>query len=85
MTSDSAMLNVNNTSSMNGGSGRIIIARMAMRPTRHADADAHHGAEAGIVVLWLAMDYWMVGGGGGCSKLGAVGGATPRSRAARSW
>ncbi len=33
MTSDSAMLNVNNTSSMSGGSGRIIIARMATRPS----------------------------------------------------
>ena len=33
MTSDSAMLNVNSTSSMNGGSGRIIMARMATRPT----------------------------------------------------
>ena len=33
MTSDSAMLNVNNTSSTTGGSGRIIIARIEMRPS----------------------------------------------------
>src|SRR5688572_3868682 len=33
MTSDSAMLNVNKTSSISGGSGRIIIARMAIRPS----------------------------------------------------
>src|SRR5690349_6261359 len=32
MTSDSAMLNVNNTSSITGGSGRIIIASSEMRP-----------------------------------------------------
>src|ERR1044071_9220324 len=32
MTSDSAMLNVNSTSSMNAGSGRIIMARIEMRP-----------------------------------------------------
>ncbi len=38
MTSDSAMLNVNNTSSTTGGSGRIIIARIEMRPDGHADA-----------------------------------------------
>jgi hypothetical protein len=33
MTSDSAMLNVNSTSSITGGSGRIIIARMDSRPS----------------------------------------------------
>ena len=32
MTSDSAMLNVNSTSSITGGSGRIIIASIEMRP-----------------------------------------------------
>ena len=32
ITSDSAMLNVNNTSSTTGGSGRIIIARIEMSP-----------------------------------------------------
>ena len=33
MTSDSAMLNVNSTSRITGGSGRIIIARIEMSPT----------------------------------------------------
>ena len=47
MTSDSAMLNVNNTSSITGGSGRIIIARIEMRPMGTPMPDAHQRAKAG--------------------------------------
>ena len=56
MTSDSAMLNVNSTSSSNGGSGRIIIASIDDEAHGHADARfASAGSSeefCGVAAMW---------------------------------